>query len=84
LITLTDKEIEEKYKISHAIKDVNAILKDYNEDNIVESIRTVLPAGEDSSMLYMPCISLTQQVSIIKTVSFFLTIKTCRRRRGIF
>ena len=82
MITLTDKEIEEKYKISHAIKDVNAILKDYNEDKIVESIRTVLPAGKDSSMLYMPCISLTQQVSIIKTVSIFPTNKNLPTTQG--
>lgn len=82
MITLTDKEIEEKYKISHAIKDVNAILKDYNEDNIVESIRTVLPAGKDSSMLYMPCISLTQQVSIIKTVSIFPNNKNLPTTQG--
>lgn len=82
MITLTDKEIEEKYKISHAIKDVNAILKDYNEDNIVESIRTVLPAGEDRSMLYMPCISLTQHVSIIKTVSIFPNNKNLPTTQG--
>ena len=82
MITLTDKEIEGKYKISHAIKDVNAILKDYNEDKIVESIRTVLPAGKDSSMLYMPCISLTQQVSIIKTVSIFPTNKNLPTTQG--
>ena len=82
MIILTDKEIEEKYKISHAVKDVNAILKDYNEDKIVESIRTVLPAGEDSSMLYMPCISLTQQVSIIKTVSIFPTNKNLPTTQG--
>lgn len=82
MITLTDKEIEEKYKITHAIKDVNAILKDYNEDKIVESIRTVLPAGKDSSMLYMPCISLTQQVSIIKTVSIFPTNKNLPTTQG--
>lgn len=82
MITLTDKEIEEKYKISHAIKDVNAILKDYNEDNIVESIRTVLPAGKDSSMLYMPCISLTQHVSIIKTVSIFPNNKNLPTTQG--
>lgn len=82
MITLTDKEIEEKYKISHAIKDVNAILKDYNEDKIVESNRTVLPAGKDSSMLYMPCISLTQQVSIIKTVSIFPNNKNLPTTQG--
>jgi len=82
LITLTDKEIAEQYKISHAIKDVNAILKDYNDDNIVESIRTVLPAGDDSSMLYMPCISLTQQVSIIKTVSIFPNNKNLPTTQG--
>ena len=82
MITLTDKEIEQKYKISHAIRDVNAILKDYNEDKIVESIRTVLPAGEDSSMLYMPCISLTQQVSIIKTVLIFPNNKNLPTTQG--
>lgn len=71
MITLTDKEIEEKYKIHHAIEDIKLILDDYRNDQIVESVRTVLPAGDDSSMLYMPCISLSQKVSIIKTVSIF-------------
>lgn len=71
MIILTDQEIQKEYKIQHAIEDVKSILNDYKNDQIVESVRTVLPAGDDSSMLYMPCISLAQKVSIIKTVSIF-------------
>lgn len=71
MITLTDGDIQKRYGIGDAIKDVKSVLDDYKNEQIVESIRTVLPAGEDSSMLYMPCISLSQQVSIIKTVSIF-------------
>lgn len=82
MITLTDQEIEEKYKISHAIKDVTAILKDYNDNKLVEAIRTVLPAGNESSMLYMPCLSLTQQISIIKTVSIFPNNKDLPTTQG--
>lgn len=82
MITLTDKEIEERYKIHHAIKDIKSILNDYRNDQIVESIRTVLPAGDDSSMLYMPCISLSQKVSIIKTVSIFPNNKDLPTTQG--
>ena len=82
MITLTDKEIEEKYKITHAIEDVINILDDYKNDQIVESIRTVLPAGEDNSMLYMPCISISSQVSIIKTVSIFPSNKNMPTTQG--
>ena len=82
MITLTDKDIEAKYKITHAIEDVKNILDDYKNDQIVESIRTVLPAGDDNSMLYMPCISISSHVSIIKTVSIFPTNKKFPTTQG--
>ena len=71
MITLTDNEIEGKYKMGHAIDDVKNILNDYKNDQMVESIRTVLPAGDDNSMLYMPCISIASQVLSLKLFQFF-------------
>lgn len=68
---LKDKEIQEVYKMHHAIEDVKLVLGDYRNDKLVEANRIVLPASGSSSMLYMPCISTEQKVSIIKTVSIF-------------
>ncbi|CAM4196229.1 ornithine cyclodeaminase family protein [Lacicoccus alkaliphilus] len=68
---LKDKEIQEVYKIHHAIEDVRLVLNDHRNDELVEANRIVLPASASSSMLYMPCISTKQKVSIIKTVSIF-------------
>ncbi|SOC41752.1 ornithine cyclodeaminase family protein [Salinicoccus kekensis] len=68
---LTDGEIQEAYRIHHAIEDVKMILDDYRNGRLVEANRIVLPASDHSSMLYMPCISTEQKVSIIKTVSIF-------------
>ena len=68
---LTDGEIQETYRIHHAIEDVKMILDDYRNGRLVEANRIVLPASDHSSMLYMPCISTEQKVSIIKTVSIF-------------
>lgn len=68
---LTDPEIQEAYKIHHAIEDVKLVLDDFRNDKLVEANRIVLPASDSSSMLYMPCISTAQNVSIIKTVSIF-------------
>lgn len=68
---LKDKEIQEVYKMHHAIEDVKLVLYDYRNDKLVEANRIVLPASNSSSMLYMPCISTEQKVSIIKTVSIF-------------
>lgn len=68
---LTDEEIQEAYRIHHAIEDVKVILDDYRNGRLVEANRIVLPASDHSSMLYMPCISTEQKVSIIKTVSIF-------------
>lgn len=68
---LKDKEIQEVYKMHHAIEDVKLVLGDYRNDKLVEANRIVLPASNSSSMLYMPCISTEQKVSIIKTVSIF-------------
>jgi ornithine cyclodeaminase len=68
---LKDKEIQEVYKMHHAIEDVKLVLDDYRNDKLVEANRIVLPASNSSSMLYMPCISTEQKVSIIKTVSIF-------------
>ena len=68
---LTDEDIQKVYKISHAIEDVKLVLDDFRNDKLVEANRIVLPAGDSSSMLYMPCISTAQKVSIIKTVSIF-------------
>ncbi|WP_020008140.1 ornithine cyclodeaminase family protein [Salinicoccus albus] len=71
MIRLTDEQIQEKYSVAHAIEDVKSILQDLRDDQIVQSVRTVLPAGGASSMLYMPCISKAAKTSIIKTVSIF-------------
>lgn len=71
MITLTDEQIQKKYLIKHAIEDVRNILKDYRDDSLVQSVRTVLPVDDESSMLYMPCISKASKTSIIKTVSIF-------------
>ena len=68
---LTDSDIQAAYKIHHAIKDVKLVLDDFRNDKLVEANRIVLPASDSSSMLYMPCISTAQKVSIIKTVSIF-------------
>ena len=68
---LTDSDIQAAYKIHHAIKDVKLVLDDFRNDKLVEANRIVLPASDSSSMLYMPCISTAQNVSIIKTVSIF-------------
>lgn len=68
---LTDSDIQAAYKIHHAIKDVKLVLDDFRNDKLVEANRIVLPASDSSSMLYMPCISTEQKVSIIKTVSIF-------------
>ncbi len=68
---LTDEDIQKVYKISHAIEDVKLVLDDFRNDKLVEANRIVLPASDSSSMLYMPCISTAQKVSIIKTVSIF-------------
>lgn len=68
---LTDSDIQEVYKINHAIEDVKLVLDDFRNDRLVEAKRIVLPASDNSSMLYMPCISTAQKVSIIKTVSIF-------------
>lgn len=68
---LTDQEIQDVYKIHHAIEDVKLVLEDFRNDKLIEANRIVLPASDSSSMLYMPCISTEQKVSIIKTVSIF-------------
>ncbi|WP_462422167.1 ornithine cyclodeaminase family protein [Salinicoccus sp. Marseille-QA3877] len=68
---LSDSDIQNAYKIHHAISDVKLVLDDFRNDKLVEANRIVLPASDSSSMLYMPCISTEQKVSIIKTVSIF-------------
>ncbi len=68
---LTDSDIQDVYKIHHAIEDVKLVLDDFRNDRLIEANRIVLPASDSSSMLYMPCISTEQKVSIIKTVSIF-------------
>lgn len=68
---LTDSDIQAAYKINHAIEDVKLVLDDFRNGKLVEANRIVLPASDSSSMLYMPCISTAQNVSIIKTVSIF-------------
>ncbi|KKK33845.1 hypothetical protein WN59_09530 [Salinicoccus sediminis] len=82
MITLTDEQIQEKYSISHAIRDVKDILQDYREDAIVQAVRTVLPVDDESSMLYMPCISTASKTSIIKTVSIFPVNKDLPTTQG--
>lgn len=82
MITLTDEQIQEKYSISHAIRDVKDILRDYREDAIVQAVRTVLPVDDESSMLYMPCISTASKTSIIKTVSIFPVNKDLPTTQG--
>lgn len=82
MITLTDEQIQEKYSIGHAIRDVKDILQDYREDAIVQAVRTVLPVDDESSMLYMPCISTASKTSIIKTVSIFPVNKDLPTTQG--
>ncbi|WP_017548260.1 ornithine cyclodeaminase family protein [Salinicoccus carnicancri] len=82
MITLTDEQIQEKYSISHAIRDVEGILRDYREGAIVQAVRTVLPVDDESSMLYMPCISTASKTSIIKTVSIFPVNKDLPTTQG--
>ncbi len=73
MITLTDEQIQKEYLMKHAIEDVKHVLQDLRDDGILQSVRTVLPVDEESSMLYMPCISRASKTSIIKTVSIFPT-----------
>ncbi|WP_411843851.1 ornithine cyclodeaminase family protein [Salinicoccus sp. HZC-1] len=82
MITLTDEQIQEKYLIDHAIEDVKNILEDLRNDAIVQSVRTVLPVDDESSMLYMPCISKASKTSIIKTVSIFPVNKDLPTTQG--
>lgn len=82
MITLTDEQIQEKYLIGNAIRDVKDILHDYRDDAIVQAVRTVLPVDDDSSMLYMPCISTASKTSIIKTVSIFPVNKDLPTTQG--
>ncbi|HIW11993.1 MAG TPA: hypothetical protein H9891_02320 [Candidatus Salinicoccus stercoripullorum] len=82
MITLTDEQIQEKYLIGNAIRDVKDILHDYRDDAIVQAVRTVLPVDDDSSMLYMPCISTASKTSIIKTVSIFPVNKDLSTTQG--
>ncbi len=82
MITLTDEQIQEKYLIRHAIDDVRNILEDFRNDSIVQAVRTVLPVDDESSMLYMPCISKASETSIIKTVSIFPVNKDLPTTQG--
>lgn len=82
MITLTDEQIQEKYLIKHAIEDVGNILQDYRNDAIIQAVRTVLPVDDESSMLYMPCISKASKTSIIKTVSIFPVNKDLPTTQG--
>lgn len=82
MITLTDEQIQEKYLIKHAIEDVGNILQDCRNDAIIQAVRTVLPVDDESSMLYMPCISKASKTSIIKTVSIFPVNKDLPTTQG--
>ena len=57
-------------------------MRDYREGAIVQAVRTVLPVDDESSMLYMPCISTASKTSIIKTVSIFPVNKDLPTTQG--
>lgn len=82
MITLTDEQIEKEYHMHHAIADVKNVLQDLKDDAIIQAPRTVLPVDDNSSMLYMPCISTASKISIIKTVSIFPVNKDLPTTQG--
>lgn len=82
MITLTDDQIEKQYHMHHAIEDVKNVLQDLKDDAIIQAHRTVLPVDDNSSMLYMPCISTASKISIIKTVSIFPVNKELPTTQG--
>ncbi|WP_434122180.1 ornithine cyclodeaminase family protein [Salinicoccus roseus] len=82
MITLTDEQIEKEYHMHHAIADVKNVLQDLKDDAIIQAPRTVLPVDDNSSMLYMPCISTASKTSIIKTVSIFPVNKDLPTTQG--
>ncbi|WP_271401828.1 ornithine cyclodeaminase family protein [Salinicoccus roseus] len=82
MITLTDEQIEKDYHMHHAIADVKNVLQDLKDDAIIQAPRTVLPVDDNSSMLYMPCISTASKISIIKTVSIFPVNKDLPTTQG--
>ncbi|EKU50228.1 ornithine cyclodeaminase family protein [Staphylococcus massiliensis] len=70
MLILSEHEVQERYKMSNAIEDIENVFKTLNNDKIKLEQRTVIPTGEDSkSMLYMPAVNLEAQLGMIKITS---------------
>ncbi|MBI5974246.1 ornithine cyclodeaminase family protein [Staphylococcus canis] len=60
--------IIENYKMSHAVQDIKALLKEL--EHVTQTERLVISTGEGAqSMLYMPSIHLKKQLGMIKITS---------------
>lgn len=69
---LSEKEIEEQYKMKDGIEDIKKILADLKHNKVISKERTVIEiGGTNNTMLYMPCVNISSNFSILKTISIF-------------
>ncbi|HCU9528397.1 TPA: ornithine cyclodeaminase family protein [Staphylococcus aureus] len=65
---ISDNDIMLEYKMSDAISDIEALLK--NMDEIKQESRIVISTKENGgSMIYMPCVDLNSKIGITKIAS---------------
>lgn len=68
----SDTEIESTYKMKDAISDIQQVLNDLNASKIINKERTVIEMEDTkNTMLFMPCVNLNSEYSILKTISIF-------------
>lgn len=72
MIILNEHQIQQSYRMEHAILDVKQVLHSKYQKGIVAPIRTVIDfASEDASILYMPSADIEQKFASNKIVSIF-------------
>lgn len=72
MIILNEHQIQQSYRMEHAILDVKQVLLSKYQKGIIAPIRTVIDfSAEDASILYMPSADIEQKFASNKIVSIF-------------